>query len=64
VTVTRLHGANWAPILDAVEDAAARHLPSCPADPSTDAIERARELLREAARRPSRTPVEIQRRAR
>jgi hypothetical protein len=64
VTVTRVHGADWAPIVDAVGDAAARHLPSCPADPSTDAVERARELLREAARRPSRTAVEIQRRAR
>jgi len=64
VTVTRVHGADWAPILEAVEDAAARHLPSCPADPSTDAVERARALLREAARPPSRTAVEIQRRAR
>ena len=64
VTVTRVHGADWAPILDAVEDAAARHLPSCPADRSTDAVARARELLREAARQPSRTPVDIHRRAR
>ena len=64
VTVTRVHGADWAPILDAVEDAAARHLPSCPADRSADGVARARELLREAARLPSRTPVEIKRRAR
>jgi hypothetical protein len=64
VTVTRVHGADWAPIRDAVEDAAARYLPSCPAGPSTDAVARARELLREAARRPARTGVEIQRRAR
>jgi hypothetical protein len=64
VTVTRVHGADWAPIVDAVEDAAARHLPSCPGDPSTDAVERARALLRDAARLPSRTAVEIQRRAR
>ncbi|MFI5047635.1 MAG: NifU N-terminal domain-containing protein [Acidimicrobiia bacterium] len=63
VTVTRVHGADWAPILDAVEDAAARHLPSCPPDPSTDAVSQARELLREAARRPSSTAVQIKRRA-
>jgi hypothetical protein len=63
VTVTRVRGADWTPILEAVEDAAARHLPACPADPSTAAVERARELLREAARRPSTTAVEIQRRA-
>jgi hypothetical protein len=63
VTVTRVHGADWAPIVDTVEDAAAKHLPSCPAEPSTDAVERARDLLREAARRPTRTAVEIQRRA-
>ena len=63
VTVTRVHGADWAPIVDAVEDAAAKHLPSCPAEPSTDAAERARDLLREAARQPTRTAVEIQRRA-
>jgi Scaffold protein Nfu/NifU N terminal len=65
VTVTRVHGADWAPILDAVEDAAARHLPACPADePSPGAVARARELLREATTRPARTAVEIQRRAR
>jgi hypothetical protein len=64
VTVTRVHGADWAPIVDAVEGAAARHLPSCPADPSTDAVDRSRQLLRDASRRPSRTAVEIPRRAR
>ena len=64
VTVTRVRGADWTPILEAVEDAAARHLPACPADPSTDTVERARQLLREAVRRPSRTAVDIQRRAR
>src|SRR4051794_15751555 len=61
VTVTRVHAADWAPIVDAVEDAAAKHLPSCLAEPSTDAVERARDLLREAARGPTRTAVEIQR---
>ena len=64
VTVTRVQGANWSPIVGAVEEAAARHLPSCPGGPSTDAVERARLLLREATRRPATTVVEIQPRAR
>jgi len=64
VTVTRVQGADWSPIVCAVEEAAARHLPSCPVGPSTDAVERARLLLREATRRPATTVVEIQPRAR
>ena len=64
VTVTRVQGADWSPIVGAVEEAAARHLPSCPGGPSTDAVERARLLLREATRRPATTVVEIQPRAR
>ena len=64
VTVTRVQGADWSPIVGAVEEAAARHLPSCPVGPSTDAVERARLLLREATRRPATTVVEIQPRAR
>ena len=64
VTVTRVDGADWEPIVCAVEDAAATYLPTCPGTPSTDAVERARNLLREAARRPATTPVEIQPRLR
>src|SRR5262245_51323551 len=61
VTVTRRAGAEWEPIVRAVEDAAARHLPECPGGPSSDAVERARSLLRDAVRRPATTPVEITR---
>jgi hypothetical protein len=60
VTVTRVGGADWDPIVCAVEEAAATYLPTCPGRPSTDAVERARTLLREAARKPSTTAVEIQ----
>jgi hypothetical protein len=60
VTVTRVDGADWDPIVCAVEEAAATYLPTCPGGPSTDAVERARTLLREASRRPSTTAVEIQ----
>jgi hypothetical protein len=64
VTVTRVQGAAWSPIVGAVEEAAARHLPSCAGGPSSDAVERARLLLREATKRPATTVVEIQPRAR
>jgi scaffold Nfu/NifU family protein len=64
VTVTRVQGADWSPIVGAVGEAAARFLPSCPGGPSTDAVERARHLLREATTRPATTVVEIQPRAR
>jgi hypothetical protein len=59
VTVTRVPGADWVPIACAVEDAAARHLPECTSQPSSDAVERARALLREALTRPAATPVDI-----
>jgi Scaffold protein Nfu/NifU N terminal len=59
VTVTRLDGADWDPIVCAVEEAAATYLPSCPGVPSTEAVEHARTLLREATRRPTTTAVEI-----
>jgi hypothetical protein len=61
VTVTRVDGADWDSIARAVEEAAAAHLPSCPAEPSDDAVERARALLRDAVRKPSATNVEITR---
>jgi len=64
VTVTRVDGADWDPIVRTVEEAAATYLPVCPGGPSTEAVERARTLLREAARRPATTPVEIQLRPR
>ncbi|MDQ1432048.1 MAG: hypothetical protein QOF40_2650 [Actinomycetota bacterium] len=60
VTVTRIAGADWDPVVVAVEEAAATYLPTCPAQPSTEAVERARTLLREAARGPAVTKVEIQ----
>lgn len=64
VTVTRLGGADWNPIVCAVEEAAATYLPTCPGAPSTEAVEQARTLLREATRRPVSTAVEIQLRPR
>jgi hypothetical protein len=60
VTVTRVVGADWEPIVRAVEQAAATYLPTCPGRPSTEAVQRARALLREAARGPAVTKVEIQ----
>ena len=60
VTITREHDAEWDPIVCAVEDAAAAHLPACVDDPEQDAaVERARALLRNAVRRPATTAVEI-----
>jgi hypothetical protein len=59
VTVTRVDGTDWDPIVSTVEEAAANCLPSCPGGPSTEAVERARTLLRDAARRPATTAVEI-----
>ena len=60
VTITRIGGAEWDPIVCAVEEAAAAYLPAC-ADNSEheDAVERARALLRAAVRRPATTAVEI-----
>jgi|SRR5436190_134225 len=62
VTITRERGADWDPIVCAVEDAALTHLPSCPAEPTAEAVEHARALLRDAVRRPATTAVEIHRR--
>ena len=62
VTVTRVPGAEWGPIVCAVEDAAGAHLPSCPAEPAGEPVERARSLLRDAVRTPRATAVEIQKR--
>lgn len=60
VTVTRVSGADWDPIVCAVEDAAAAHLPAGSGGPSAEAVERARALLRDAVRGPAETGVEIQ----
>jgi len=62
VTITRERGADWGPIVCAVEDAAATLLPSCPAEPTADAVAHARALLRDAVRGPTTTAVEIQHR--
>ena len=64
VTVTRVHGAEWVPIIGGVEEAAARYLGLCSEVPSADAVARARDLLRAATRRPAITPVEFQPRSR
>lgn len=60
VTITRERGADWDPIVCAVEDAAATLLPSCPAEPTAEAVEQARALLRDAVKGPATTAVEIQ----
>lgn len=60
VTITCQRGAEWDPIVCAVEDAAATYLPSCPAEPSAEAVQHARALLRDAVRGPAATAVEIQ----
>ena len=60
VTITRVPGADWDPIVCAVEEAAAQHLPGGQASASAEAVERARALLREALTRPAATTVEIQ----
>ena len=60
VTITRERGADWEPIVCAVEEAAATHLPSCPVEPAAEAVVQARALLRDAVRGPAATAVEIQ----
>jgi hypothetical protein len=60
VTVTRVPGTEWGPIVCAVEDAAAAYLPARTGGPSLEAVEQARALLREALTRPTATAVEIQ----
>jgi hypothetical protein len=60
VTVTRIPGADWDPIVCAVEEAAAKHLPGGAPGASAEAVEHARALLREALTRPAPAAVEIQ----
>ena len=62
VTVMRDPGADWDPIVCAVQEAAAEHLPDGPvAPPGEDPVARARELLRDAVDPPKPTAVEIRR---
>jgi hypothetical protein len=60
VTITRVPGADWDPIVCGVEEAAAKHLPGGQGGASAEAVEQARALLREALTRPAATTVEIQ----
>jgi hypothetical protein len=60
VTVTRDQSADWNSIVAAVQDAAVKYLPSCPGGPPDESVERARDLLRNAVRKPATTAVEIQ----
>jgi hypothetical protein len=60
VTVTRVAGTEWGPIVCAVEDAATTYLPASTGGPSVAAVERARALLRDALTRPAATAVQIQ----
>ena len=64
VTVTRVSGADWDSIVCSVEEAAAKYLPSCPAEAPSAAVEAAQRLLRDAVKRPTTTTVDIQRRPR
>lgn len=59
VTITRVRGADWDPIVCAVQDAAATHLLAGSDGPSAEAVERARVLLRDATGRTATTVVEI-----
>jgi hypothetical protein len=59
VTVTREPGADWDPIVCAVEDAAARHLAAGADAPATDEVAEARRLLRDAVAPPRPRPVSI-----
>lgn len=59
VTVTRTAGADWDPIVCAVEEAVAELVRDEPAPEGEDRLRAARELLRGAAERPSPTPVEL-----
>jgi hypothetical protein len=62
VTVMRDPGADWDPIVCAVQEAAAEHLQDGPvAPPVEDPVDRARELLRDAVDPPKPTVVEIRR---
>ncbi len=60
VTITRVPGTDWDPIVCAVEEAAANHLPGGQAGAAAEAVERARALLGDALTRPTTTAVEIQ----
>jgi hypothetical protein len=59
VTITREPDADWAPIVCAVEDAAAEHLEAGADAPATDEVANARKLLRNAVAPPKPRPVEI-----
>jgi len=59
VTVTRIPGADWDPIVCAVEETVAEHLGDAAEPEGDDRLRAAQELLREAASRPERTPVEL-----
>jgi hypothetical protein len=59
VTVTREPGADWDPIVCAVEDAAAAHLGEGGDAPATDEVAAARRLLRNAVAPPQPRPVDI-----
>lgn len=60
VTITRVPGTDWEPIVCGVEEAAAKHLSGGQAGASAEAVEQARALLREALTRPAATAVAIQ----
>ena len=64
VTIIREAGAEWDPIVCAVEDAAAAYLAADHAAQSsaTDEVAAARLLLRNAVAPPPKTPVDISRR--
>jgi Scaffold protein Nfu/NifU N terminal len=59
VTVVRVPGSDWEPIVCAVQEAAVEHLPVGAAGPSPESVQRARALLRDAVTAPAATPVEI-----
>ncbi|MGH9150638.1 MAG: NifU N-terminal domain-containing protein [Acidimicrobiales bacterium] len=60
VTVTRRAGADWGPIVCAVEEAAGQHLAAAGAADGPDKVEEARRLLREAmAPPPTEGPVRL-----
>jgi hypothetical protein len=59
VTITREPGAEWEPIVCAVEEAAAEHLEESGDAPPGDEVAEARKLLRNAVAPPKPRPVEI-----
>jgi hypothetical protein len=59
VTVTRIPGADWDLIVCGVEEAVADHLGDAAEPEGDERLRAAQELLREAASRPERTPVDL-----